>query len=235
MIDLKQAFEALEKYDRGSGRAALLPIDEAVTAALGDGAARKELERQLLAALGTVGSLVAREYIGSKLALMGSENSVPALRQLLADPQLATVARNALQAIPAREAGKALRDGLAKMAGPQKVGVINSLGARRETESVRALVKMLRDGDGEIAGAAAAALGEIGNVQAARALRAFLPKAPEAIKLKVSDAVLACAESLLAVGRKADAQALYRLIVAQRLPTHIQQAAARGLRACGVA
>ena len=46
------------------------------------------------------------------------------------------MARYALERIPAAEAGKALRDALAKTSGAQKAGVIGSLGARRDCESI---------------------------------------------------------------------------------------------------
>jgi hypothetical protein len=81
-----------------------------------------------------------------------------------------------------------------------------------------------------IAGAAAAALGEIANTQAARALRGFLPKAPEAIRLQVADASLACAERMLAAGKQTDARKLYEQLASKAQPDHVQLAAARGIK-----
>lgn len=226
---LDAAFEALKSYDQGSSRGALVPIDEAVMALLDDKAAQKELEQRLATALQHGGSAVAREYICAKLTMIGSEVCVPALAAQLNAPQFANAARNALEAIPGAQATKALRDNLAKTEGAQKIGVINSLGARRDADSVRALTALLKHDDAGVAGAAAAALGDIATTNAAKALREFQPKAPETLRLKVADAILTCAERLLDAGKRADAQTLYQLLATTSQPKHIQRAAARGL------
>lgn len=226
---LSAAFEALKAYDQGSSRGALVPIDEAVLAALDDKAAQNELERKLVTALKSGGSAVAREYICAKLTVIGSEFSVVALALLLNAPEFATAARNALEAIPGRQATKALRDNLSKVEGLQKVGVIHSLGAHRDADSVRALSALLKNAEVGIAGAAAAALGDIATSKAAKALLGFQPKTPEALRQKIADAILTCAERLLAAGKRADAQTLYQLLATAAQPKHVQQAAARGL------
>ena len=226
---LNAAFEALKTYGPGSSRAALLPMDEAIVACLDDNSARKGLERRLVTALNSGGSDVAREYICSKLILIGTARCVSALAARLNIPELATAARNALEAIPDRQASEAVRDSLPKVEGLQKLGVINSLGARRDAQSIRALTTLLGNADAAIAGAAAGALGDIATAKAGKALCKFLPNAPEAIREKAADACLNCAERLMATGRRADARALYRLIATATQPNHVQQAATRGL------
>jgi len=226
---LDAAFEALNTYDQGSSRGALMPIDEAVRASLDDKAAQKALERQLVAVLKSAGTAVAREYISSKLTLIGSESSVPALAAQLNAPEYATSARNALEAIPGRQTTKALRNSLSKTDGLQKIGVINSLGVRRDGNGIRVLAALLKHEDTQIAGAAAAALGEIGTRAAAKSLRSFFTKAPEAIRLRVADAILTCAERLLATGTRPEAKELYMLLTSKPQPDHVQIAARRGL------
>lgn len=230
---LLQAFEALQRYDTGSGRADLLPIDEAVAASSAQSAAARRLERKLLETLGVATSDMAREYICSKLALIGSELSVPALVSLLSHPRLALGARTALELIPSLEAAKALRSAVPKLAGLLKIGVINSLGTCRDQSSVKLLVKLLRDPDLETAGAAAAALGRIGSSKAGRALRAWLPLAPSSLRSKAADAALVCAEHAAEGGQVGEALALYRVVLnIPGQPQHIQTAAACGLRSC---
>jgi HEAT repeat protein len=224
---LDQAFEALKTYGEGSGRAALLPIDEALVACLDDQPARRQMESRLMAALQAGGSVVAREYVCTKLALLGSERAVSAFGDLLSDPQLSTPARTALEAIPSPEASEALRKSLPKLSGLHKVGVIHSLGACRDKGSVRALTALMRDADPHVAGAAVAALGDIGSAKAAKVLRAFAPKAPEVLRLKLADAALVCAERLLAAGRSSEAQALAQVLDVPEQPKHVRQAAAR--------
>lgn len=223
------AFGALKSYDRGSPRAALLPLDAAVAASLNDASARSALEKRLIAALEEGGSFVRREYICSKLTILGSAASVKALSALLLVPELVTAARNALQAIPGDEPIKALRDALPRVAGASKVGVIQSLGLRRDEQSVPALRKLLGDAAPQVASAAAAALGEIGTVDAAKALQEFQPRAPELLRAAAADACLVCAEKLVAAGRKPEAATLYKLLSTESQPKHVQYAAKQGL------
>jgi HEAT repeat protein len=228
-VALDQAFNALRTYREGSSRAALLPIDEAILASLEDKTAQKLLEQRLRAALQAGGSVVAREFACAKLALLGSERAVKALAAVLDDPHLSTAARNALEAIATPAATRALRKSLARLTGLQKVGVIHSLGARRDAGSVRALTALLRDPDVTVAGAAAAALGDIGSTSSARALQACAPNSPRALRPKLADAALVCAERLHAMGRTREARDLCQSLDLSEQPKHVRQAVARRL------
>ena len=150
-----KAFEALKTFDWGVDhkkfRELLGPIEDAVPASYGDAAARKELETRLAAVLPTGASRAAKDFVGRKLAIIGTAESVPALAALLPDKDLSHMARYALERIPAAEAGKALRDALAKTSGAEKAGVIGSLGARRDAESIADLAALVGDSDASIA------------------------------------------------------------------------------------
>ena len=229
------AFAALARYDQGSSRGDLLPIDHAVIGALNDRKARAELERRLVAALLSGGSVVAREYLCGKLTLIGSEFALPALATLLGHPDLATAARNALESSPHGEASKVLRQRLPELADVQQIGVIQSLGVRRDPRSVTTLARLLTHPSLAVVSAAAAALGEIGSTTAAKALRDFLPRVPQSLQLIAADACLVCAERLLKAGQRTDAQRLYGLLTASNQPKHVQSAATQGLTAVATA
>jgi len=228
---LDQAFDALKTYDWGADRKALNPIDEAVIATRGDAAARKDLEARLAATLATDVSRDAKDYVCRTLMVMGTAASVPALAELLPQKDHSHMARYALERIPAPEAAKALRDALAKLGGALKVGVIGSLGVRRDAASVPALAILLGDGDAAVARSAALALGVIRGPEAAKTLLQF--KAENAdVKAAITNASLECAEGLLADGRKAEALALYKRLAGEDQPKHIRLAATRGMLAC---
>jgi HEAT repeat protein len=106
-------------------------------------------------------SLYAQAKACRRLAVVGDKRAVPALADLLDDPRLSHYARLALEAIPDSAAGLALRDALGKVEGKLLVGVINSLGQRRDTKAIEALAKLLRHDHVEVAQAAAAALARI--------------------------------------------------------------------------
>ena len=224
---LDEAFAALESYEYGGSRAALLPIDEAVREKRQNAEERKALEARLCAALEKDISPIAKRYVCRKLELIGSAEAVPALAYLLDDEDVSVLARSALERIPGPEVSRALRRGLRDVDGPLKVGVIQSLGARRDPRSVRALAGLLRADDVAVAGVAAEALGRIGTVRAGRALCEFLPEAPERTVLVVADACLVCAERLSARGRTEDARAIYEALAGSSLPKHVKVAASK--------
>jgi len=228
-LALDKAFEALKTYDAGSSRGALEPIDTEILAALTDARRRQEVERRLAGLLGTDASIWAKEYVCSKLRLIGGAASVSALVPLLADPHLSDAARSALQTMSCPEATRALRDALATLPDALRLGVIGSLGKRRDTGSVRALVRLLESPDTATAAAAAGALGDIGTAKAARSLRKFLAGCPEAVRLVVVDAGLTCAERLAAAGNRDEAREMGRALDTSAYPAHVRFAATRRL------
>src|SRR5678816_3886146 len=101
---LDSAFAALTAYNTGSGRAALLPIDQAVAASLPG-----NLEGRLLGVLDKSPSDPACEYIFSKLALIGTLKSLPVLaKAAAAEVPSATAARTAIGNLSAPEATRTL-------------------------------------------------------------------------------------------------------------------------------
>ncbi len=226
---LDRAFEALKTYHWGSDRAPLTAIDEAVKATYDDAEARGKLQQRLAAVLGTDAPQAAKDFVCRKLSLIGTADSVPALAPLLADEKLSHMARYALERIPGQQATAALRQALPKVKGLLKVGVINSLGARRDVESVPSLVKLLDDADPQVAAAAATALGKIGTAEAAKALEAFLSRSEGKLRLVAADAYLSCAERLLDAGNKAAALGIYRTLSKAEVPKYLRLAAMRGM------
>lgn len=227
---LDQAFDTLKTLDWGQDTKSLSALDGAIAASHGDAAKRKELEDRLLGVLKSDAPLDAKQYVCRKLMILGTVASVPTLSRLLSDKQLAHMARYALERITAPEAAAALRDSLSKLAGALKVGVITSLGTRKDAASVPALSELLGEGDFAVARAAAFALGSIRTAEAAKALSASKPAAE--VKTAVTDASFACAESLLSAGKNVDALVIYKGLAAGDPPKHVKLAATRGMLAC---
>lgn len=148
-----------------------------------------------------------------RLASTGGAEAVPPLAALLTHPTLSHYARYGLEPNPAPAAPDALRAALSSVKGKLLVGVINSIGARRDPEAAGALAKLLRDPDLEVAQAAAAALGRIGGPVAAKALQDALGTAKEPVRTAAAAAGLVCAEGLLAAGERDRALAFYDLLM----------------------
>ena len=103
-------------------------------------------------------SVYARAKACQRLAVVGDRTAVPALAALLTDPQLSHYARFGLEPIPDPSADEALRGALEKVKGRLLVGVVNSIGRRKDARAIPALSRLVRDADTEVARAAEAAL-----------------------------------------------------------------------------
>jgi hypothetical protein len=152
-----------------------------------------------------------------RLAVVGGKDAVAVL--------LAHYGRFGLQPNPDPSADEAFRSAMAKLKGPLLVGVINSIGQRRDAASAGALTKLLHDHDPEVASAAAAALGRIGGPAAAKALQQALGHAKGPALAALGDSCLVCAEGLLAQGNRKEAMALYAALRRPELPKSIRTAA----------
>jgi len=163
-----------------------------------------------------------------RLAVIGTKESVPVLAALLADEKLSHLARFALEPMPDPAAGQALRNALGTLQGRLLVGVINSIGARRDAAATPALSKLLAGGEADTASAAAAALGRIGTSDTARVLQQALTNGPSDLRAAVADAGLECAERLLRAGEAGEATGLFDRLRMGELPSPVQRAATRG-------
>jgi HEAT repeat protein len=106
-------------------------------------------------------SIYARAKACQRLAVIGDGSAAPALAPLLTDPQLSHYARTALEPLPDASADDALRAAMPLVKGKVLIGVINSIGRRRDVKAIAALEKMRHDTDVEVAWAADAALARI--------------------------------------------------------------------------
>ncbi|MCY3023708.1 MAG: HEAT repeat domain-containing protein, partial [Planctomycetota bacterium] len=182
----------------------------------------------LLEVLRTGASVEGKANACRELARVGTRDAVPALAGLLGDEKLAHRARQALECIPDPAVEDALRDAAPKLQGRLLMGVVCSLGARRDAKSVELLQRLLKDGDAEVVSAAAVALGKIGTPAAAKAIEQALAGAADAVKPALWDAGLRCAEALTAAGQRDEAVAIYDRLRASDAPFQVRVAATRG-------
>jgi len=203
-------------------------------------------EAELLAVLRSDATLQEKSAACRQLARIATKEAVPTLAALLGDEKLSHMARYALETIRDPSVDDALRDALGRVQGPPRLGVIGSLGARRDAKAVDALAELLQGTDA--AGAAARALGSIGTPAAADALEDALTnflhgierptgadqRSPSgssnlAAALPLCEGLLRCAEALAADGQSAPSQAIYdRLRGLADAPPQVRAAALRG-------
>lgn len=197
---------------------ALTALPLSAWAAGDNAAARKEKEQSLIKIIESNTPPQDKAIPCKQLAIYGSKDAVPALAALLPDANLSSWARIALEAIPGPEAGAALRDAMGKVKGRLLIGVINSIGVRKDSDSAEALIARLSDSDADVAGAAAVALGHIGGDVAAKALIPLLASAPDKVRPFVAEGCILTAERNLADGKSADAVKLYDAVRQANVP-----------------
>ena len=193
-------------------------------------AAQSSDEQRLIEVLKSNATLQEKDAACAELKRIGTARAVPALAGLLVDKDLSHSARYTLESMPAPEAGLALVEALGKTSGLNKMGIIHSLGRRRESKAVPNLMRLLADPDLSTAGAAATALGRIGGAPATRAmLEALSSKSEAGLRNAILDGLLASANQDLAEGRRDEATKVFEKLVTIPVPDHVRQAASRGL------
>jgi HEAT repeat protein len=184
---------------------------------------------RLLAVLQSPASQKEKADACRELAVVGTKDAVPALVALLADEQLAHMARYALETLPDPSIDTALRQTLPRLRGRPLVGVIGTLGVRHDVRAVEPLAELLANEDAEVAQGAARALGTIATPEAGKLLQRAFAKVTPQNQLAFCEALFRCAESWLAKGQRKEAIALYTTLRRQTaLPHQVRAGALRG-------
>ena len=214
-------------YSFGDPRAPLIPLENLAARARGD--EKRHMQTLLLQLLNASEATTdIKVWVCEQLQVAGSDAAVPALAPLLNDPVLSHAARYALAAIPGPASAAGLRAALSTVPGEDlKIGLINTLGERRDTEAVPPLAAAVGSGESAVAHAALEALGKIGTPAAADALQgADIAATAEPRR---AAALLACAAMHLRVDAAAAAARIYRRLWAEEQPLHVRKAALLGL------
>ncbi|MBN1846846.1 MAG: HEAT repeat domain-containing protein, partial [Sedimentisphaerales bacterium] len=224
----------VRQYQFGQSRLDLTRLEEWIRDSYGYPDIRLELETQLVAVLRDPQATAdGKQWVCRQLSLIGTEISAPVLGGLLLDPKLADMARYALERMEAPAAGSELRQALAKTDGAVRIGIINSLGQRRERPASEPLIQLLSNPDEQTAMAAARALGNIDGPPAIQALDQARKTASGTLRQAVVDAYLACAEQQLAEGDARQARQIYEQLYVPQESRRVRIAALAGMVAAG--
>jgi HEAT repeat protein len=186
-------------------------------------------EARLIAVVKSDAPRKAKADACRELARIGTRASIGPLASLLCDEQLSHMARYGLEPIPDPAVDTALRDAAGKAKGRQLVGIIGSLGVRRDHNAVAILTRHLGDSDAEVVQASARSLGRIGTLDASKALESALPKTAEANRLALYEGLFRCADVLRAQGQREAARAIYEQMRSAPAPAQVQAGASRAL------
>jgi HEAT repeat protein len=239
-IDPDAALKAMSGYTPGQDPRIPYDIEQLVIAVNsrtdgGAAAARDELSAKIADTLASSAKPAAKEFLCRQISTIATEKQVPVLALLLlaqpGSPEagVADAARGTLQVIPGPAADAALLDALGKTSGTVKLGIVESLGERRDIQAVHALIPLLNDSNAVTAGAAAAALEKIGGAAAEEKLSEALATVQGALRVRIADAYLKCADRHLGAGELAAATAIYTRLYVPREALPVREAALRGL------
>jgi HEAT repeat protein len=185
-------------------------------------------EDELIAVLDSGAPVFEKAKACQRLSVVGTAKAVPALVKLLGSAELAHYARFGLEPIPHPSVDTALRDAMTKLEGRLLIGVINSIGARRDAGALNRLTGLLQGRDVDVAAAAVVAVGRIATPEAAGVLKEALKSENEKFRRAAGDASLQCAEKLLAKGERGEAVSLHDTVRRAKLPKHTRMAGLRG-------
>ena len=186
-------------------------------------------EARLTAVLQSAATPAEKEDACLRLKLVGTAKAVPALATLLTDENLSQSACDVLETLPGEESGAALRAALKNTSGNTKAGIIHALGERRDRQVLPELVSQLSNADPLLAASAAKALGRIGGDKAVRELRKAVKTAAEPVRGAIVDALLQCANQLLADGNPTSATDIFRQLDQPKEKPQVRSAAYAGL------
>ena len=164
------------------------------------------------------------------LSIVGTKDAIAPLVALLGDEQLSHMARYGLEPIPESAVDDAFRNALGKLKGRPLVGVIGSIGVRRDAKAVEPLKAMLmqHDLDDDVTSAIVRALGKIGNLEASEILTTALEHTSGENQLAVCEGLFRCAESLVSQGKRREAVAIYDQMRKLNSPHQVRAGALRG-------
>lgn len=184
------------------------------------------IEKRLVAVIDAPdATMPGKQFACQMLRLVGSRKCVPSVAKLLTNEQLSHMARTALVGIRDSSVDDALLDAMKKTQGNVRVGIVNTMGDRGDTDALKPLAALLKDGDEATLAAALNAIGKIGGGKAADILDAA--KVPDASKTAWAQACLRCASGFTAKGETRKAQKIYRSLFDGNNPSQVRAAAFR--------
>jgi len=190
---LESILKALAAYRSGDSRKPVLDLERFVAAVAVDAGAAAVTAGKLTAMLSSDATIEAKQIACRQLSLLGTAAEAPVLAKLLGDKDLGFFVRLALERMPAPQAELALLAALPSSTGEARLGIINSLAARRSAAAAPELSKLLTQDDAATIGAVLDALGRIGGDRAAAALLSAERQIPAALEPRLSMALLNCA------------------------------------------
>ncbi len=199
--DIKQAVDAVKTLDFGQSAKSHRDINRYINETHNNPDMRLYLEQQIAEALRDDGTtLAATKFFCRKLAVIGTDASIPALSELLKDENTVEYACFALKNNPFPNVNDALILALESLPGKSKVPVIHLLGERHSenpTQTLKAISEFIQHNNKEVVTASISALGNLGTPDCMALLSAIRKVKLSEYEFELSNAYLQCALQLI--------------------------------------
>ncbi len=198
----------IQSFEYGADGRPATELEQLVFQLPTDSPIRGEIEGKLIDALADANG-IARGVICRQLRVIGTDECVPAVAQLLSDTELSSFARYTLEGIGSDAARKAMHQALGSVSGELQVGLLTSLGRLGHQATREDCVRLIGSQNSQVAAAAICALGKLGGSESIQVLTDARSTATEELAKTIDLALLACAEDQLARGDADSAAAVY--------------------------
>jgi HEAT repeat protein len=225
-----QAVAQVAKWEFDQNRQPLRTMSDLIAKAHGSAAETRNIERRFIELLQSDATLGGKDFVCKELSVMGSEASVPVLSGMLLEPKTAEIALYALERIPGQAADQALRDELPKVSVAKvRIGIVNTLGRRRDSGSVAALRPLAFGKEQVMAEPALFALAEIADAGAVQVLAEAQTKTSAALRVTAAEAYLKVGDRRSERGDAPGAVRIYKELYGTGEPAIVRAQALRGL------
>jgi len=166
-----------------------------------------------------------------RLAVIGNNDSIPILADLLHNSDLSQPARAALEAMPSSQVDVVFRTQLTRLESDQliRIGIIDSIGSRRDAASVPSLAGLLPQSPSAIQLSIVTALGKIASDESSSLLLQLLRNPSKLDLHAIADATLRCADRFAQEGKTSEAIVLYNAVRSSPAASNILDAATLSL------
>jgi HEAT repeat protein len=229
--EIERVLTELQDYRYGDSPAGERALEEVIRGLSRAPGSREHLEEGILRIMASEAtSLPAKRLLSQQLAIVGTDRSVPVVRSLLMEEDTADIACIAVRGLLTEESTAMLHEVLGRVGEATQLRIINLLGERRQPASVPVLLgRLSADSSEALFLGAAAALGKIGTEAAVAPLAGARRQASPALRAKLTEAYLQCAQALAGQGKPAPAREIYRELAAEQEPFVVRRAALIGL------
>jgi len=229
-LKIRPELKRVAGFQRGQDTQVFATIDQLVQLANGYECLRNTLAAEMAAMLSDDDvTNDCKKYLLGQLSQIGTASEVSALAALLNHSELGNAARFALERMGDKAALAALRAALSTLKGKPLIGVINTLGELRDRQAVSPLEQYVASTEPAVPSAAIVALGKIGGPEAVKVLERTKSDLAASLQAKRGQALLLCAESLIAQGDRPAARKIYLNLKAADEPWPVRRAALIGL------